>query len=47
MRLAVGELAGALTTGQRVVPSKLLELGYEFKYPKLEGALRELLGADQ
>jgi uncharacterized protein (TIGR01777 family) len=46
LRLAVGELAGSLTTGQRVVPRKLEELGYEFKYPKLEGALRDLTTDD-
>jgi NAD dependent epimerase/dehydratase family enzyme len=29
--------------GQKVLPEKLLEAGYSFKYPKLEDALKELL----
>ena len=29
--------------GQRVVPERLQELGYKFKYPELEPALRDLL----
>ena len=28
----------------RVVPARLLESGYAFRYPELEGALRFLLG---
>jgi uncharacterized protein (TIGR01777 family) len=40
-----GELAEALLfTGQRVVPTKLQQAGYEFRDPDLEGALRRLLG---
>lgn len=44
IRLALGELAGELMASQRVVPRKALELGYRFRFPELEGALRELLG---
>jgi uncharacterized protein (TIGR01777 family) len=44
IRVMVGEAAYILTTGQRVVPRRALQLGYLFKYPELEGALRELLG---
>ncbi len=29
--------------GQRVLPQRTLELGYEFQHPQLEGALRDLL----
>lgn len=44
-RLALGEMADELLLkGARVRPSKLLESGYSFLYPHLEGALRHLLG---
>ncbi|HVN78983.1 MAG TPA: TIGR01777 family oxidoreductase [Terriglobia bacterium] len=43
-RLALGEMADELLLkGARVRPSKLLENGYSFLYPHLEGALRHLL----
>jgi uncharacterized protein len=35
-----GEMATIVTTGQRAVPGRLLELGYEFRQPDLERALR-------
>jgi uncharacterized protein len=35
-----GEMATIVTTGQRAVPRRLLELGYEFRQPDLERALR-------
>jgi uncharacterized protein (TIGR01777 family) len=35
-----GEMAMIVTTGQRVVPRRLSELGYEFRQPDLETALR-------
>ena len=44
LRLALGEMADLLLKGQRAVPKRLLELGFEFEYPELEGALRDLLG---
>jgi uncharacterized protein (TIGR01777 family) len=34
-----GEMATIVTTGARVVPKRLLELGYEFRRPDLEDAL--------
>ena len=47
-RLAFGELADALLlASQRVEPTKLLASGYEFQFPKLEGALRHLLSREQ
>ncbi len=43
-RLALGEMADELLlTSTRVLPDKLIETGYEFRYPKLEDALRHLL----
>jgi uncharacterized protein len=35
-----GEMASIVTTGQRAVPARLQELGYEFRRPDLEQALR-------
>ena len=43
MRLAFGEVASVVLTGQKVIPKKLLASGYEFKFPYLEGALRDIL----
>jgi uncharacterized protein (TIGR01777 family) len=39
-----GEMATIVTTGQRAVPSRLTELGYEFRRPELEAALRDATG---
>jgi uncharacterized protein len=41
-----GEMASIVTTGQRVVPARLMELGYEFRKPDLETALRSATGGD-
>jgi uncharacterized protein (TIGR01777 family) len=43
LRLFLGEMASELIlSGQRAMPKRLLESGYEFIYPELEPALREL-----
>jgi NAD dependent epimerase/dehydratase family enzyme len=39
-----GEMAQIVTTGQRAVPSRLTELGYRFRQPELEPALRDVTG---
>ena len=39
-----GEMATIVTTGQRAVPGRLTELGYEFRQPDLEAALRSATG---
>ncbi len=44
LKLAFGEMAGVVVTGQRVVPSKARELGYRFRFERLEPALTDLLG---
>jgi hypothetical protein len=43
VRLVAGELASALLASQRVVPRKALDLGYQFRFRELEGALRDLM----
>jgi NAD dependent epimerase/dehydratase family enzyme len=40
LRLLYGEMGMIVTTGQRAVPARLTELGYEFRHPQLEEALR-------
>jgi uncharacterized protein (TIGR01777 family) len=40
LRLAVGELAEALLNGRRVVPKRLHELGFTWRHPELNEALR-------
>jgi uncharacterized protein len=45
LRLAMGEMADALLLkGQRVVPARATDLGFEFRYRRLEPALRDILG---
>jgi len=38
-----GEFGKVLKGGQRVIPKRALELGYEFKFPELDAALADLL----
>jgi uncharacterized protein len=44
VKLLYGEMAGIVTTGVRAVPARLLELGYRFRRPELEDALRAATG---
>jgi uncharacterized protein len=44
IRLAMGELAESLLTGQRVIPKRLLDAGFKFNFPAIEAALQDLLG---
>ncbi len=43
LRAVVGEFAEALLGGQKVLPQAATGLGYQFLYPKLEDALRQIL----
>jgi uncharacterized protein (TIGR01777 family) len=43
LKLLFGEMATLLLNGQRAVPRRLLELGFEFRFPTVEAALRDLL----
>lgn len=43
LRVGLGDASEILTTGQRVVPRRALELGYDFRHPDLEPALCTLL----
>jgi uncharacterized protein len=42
LQMALGELASALLTGQRVLPACAQQHGFRFSYPTLEPALRSL-----
>jgi uncharacterized protein len=44
LRLVVGEMADTLLGGQKAIPDVAQTLGYEWKYPSLEGALAAELG---
>lgn len=43
LKIALGEMSHTVTDSQRVVPSVILKSGYEFKFPKLQGAFENLL----
>ena len=45
LKLLYGEMATIVVTGQRVIPKRLEELGYEFRHPELEPALRDAVSA--
>ena len=42
LRVLKGKVASMLTTGQRVLPSKALRLGFTFRFPTIDAALRDL-----
>ncbi|RJG10430.1 TIGR01777 family protein [Pseudomonas cavernicola] len=44
LRLALGELSGLLLGGQRVLPARLSEAGFSFRFSTLDSALNDLLG---
>lgn len=43
LKIVLGEVADMLTEGQRVMPRKAEQMGYEFLFPSSEEALRDLL----
>lgn len=44
LRTLLGEFGSMLIEGQRVLPRRLLDAGYHFRFPTLEDALRDLIG---
>jgi uncharacterized protein (TIGR01777 family) len=44
LRALLGEMADVVVTGQRVLPRKALDLGYRFRFQRVEPALADLLG---
>jgi uncharacterized protein (TIGR01777 family) len=45
LKVLYGEMAQIVTTGQRVIPRRLEQLGFAFGQPQLEAALRDVLAA--
>lgn len=43
VKLLYGEMAEIVTAGQRAIPARLQELGYKFRHPELEPALKDVL----
>ncbi|MFX3635120.1 MAG: TIGR01777 family oxidoreductase [Candidatus Pristimantibacillus sp.] len=42
MKAAVGEMSSLLLDGQRAVPRKALDLGFKFRYPDIDSAMKQL-----
>jgi uncharacterized protein (TIGR01777 family) len=47
LRLALGEVANLVTTGQRVLPRRAEALGYQFQYPDIDAALGQIVRAEK
>jgi len=47
LKILVGEAASTSVSSQRVVPQKLIDHAFKFKFENLDGALRDLLKANQ
>jgi uncharacterized protein (TIGR01777 family) len=43
IRLILGEFGDVLLKGQRVIPQRLLEAGFKFRYPEIEEALKDII----
>ncbi len=43
VKLLYGEMAEIVVTGQRAIPAKLADLGFEFRHAELEAALKDVL----
>jgi uncharacterized protein len=43
LKLLFGEMADLLLTGQRAIPSRALEMGFKFRFSKVQEALHDLL----
>jgi uncharacterized protein len=46
LEVMLGEVAKAVTKGQKVLPTRALQLGYRFLHPELVGALRAVFAKD-
>jgi NAD dependent epimerase/dehydratase family enzyme len=43
LKIGFGEMSTILLEGQKVLPKKLLDTGYRFRFPNLPGALADIL----
>ncbi len=46
LRMVFGQAASVISEGQGMVPEKLLRSGFQFRFPNLEEALRDLLARE-
>jgi uncharacterized protein (TIGR01777 family) len=44
LKLILGEMSTVLLDGQRVIPKRLLESGFQFRYPQVGEALKNIYG---
>jgi uncharacterized protein len=44
VKIVMGEFGAVLLEGQKVMPKRLLTLGYPFRFPRIEAALQDLQG---
>jgi uncharacterized protein (TIGR01777 family) len=44
LKLMLGEMAGSILSGQRVLPARVQKLGYHFRYPEIDQAFRGIFG---
>jgi uncharacterized protein (TIGR01777 family) len=44
IRLVMGEFGGVFLASQRTVPQKLLSHGFSFQYPRIDDAIRDVVG---
>jgi hypothetical protein len=47
LKVALGEMARLLLTGQQAIPAKLNDAGFDFRYPELEQALAHSVNPGQ
>ena len=43
IKLILGDFGSVLLKGQRVIPRRLLESGFRFRYPDIEEALKNII----
>lgn len=44
LKIVLGQMSEMLLYGQRAIPQKIIDTGFEFKYPDLRSALEDILG---
>lgn len=46
LKLIFGEGSTAISGGQTVLPERLMNIGFQFSFPTIDGALKDILGRD-